>query len=182
MMNKYLYRAKLKEIRDAAKDPAGPKGTHPGGKQWFTTRKVGSYSSIKLKGDDATIRLVFNTADLYIQGFTTPKGSFKFTDATWNIGAKNIGYGGAYRDIGWERLTPYKGFTVDDVSMAINNIANCSTPKEWDAHRGSVAKLVIAFAEGARMHTVQDWIENGRDIPNVDWGPEGGKVLALVKG
>jgi hypothetical protein len=32
------------------------------------------------------------------------------------------------------------------------------------------------------MHTVQDWIENGRDIPNVDWGPEGGKVLALVKG
>lgn len=181
-MNVYLYRAKLREIRDAAKDPTGAQGVHPNGKRWWTTPRNGIYSSVKLKGDGGSIKIVFKTSDLYIQGFITPRGSYKFTDATWNIAANNIGYGGAYRDMGWNRLTPYKGFSIADVSMAINNIMGCSTANHWEAHKQSVVKLVIAFAEGARMHTIQDWVERGQDIPNVDWGPAGGKILALVQG
>lgn len=181
-MNLYLYRAKLREIRNAAKDPAGPQGIHPSGRRWWTTPANGVYTTVKLKGDDGFLKIVFKTSDLYIQGFITSHGSYKFTDATWNIAANNIGYGGAYREMGWSRLTAYKGFTVDDVNMAVNNVMSCRTATQWEAHKQSVVRLVIAFAEGARMHTIQEWIEKGQDIPNVDWGTGGGKVLALVQG
>jgi len=180
-MNKQLYRAKLKEIRDAAKDPAGAAGVHASGKKWHTTPNNATYFEIKLKGDDGTLKIIFQRWNLYVQGFTSSKGSFKFTDATWNIAAGNIGFASDYRSMGWDRLSAYKGFSVDDINMAINNIMNCSTATQWAAQKQSIVKLVIAFAEGSRMHSIQQLIENGSDIPDVDWNARVNE-LALVKG
>ena len=180
-MNKYLYRSKLKEIRDAAKDPAGATGVHASGKKWHTTPNNATYFEIKLKGNDGTLKIIFRRWNLYVQGFSSSKGSFKFTDATWNIAAGNIGFASDYKSMGWPRVSAYKGFTFDDIKMAVDNLANCSTTTQWEAQKQSIVKLVIAFAEGSRMHSVQDLIENHSDIADVDWNARVNE-LALVKG
>jgi len=181
-MNKHLYRAKLKEIRDIAKDPNAASGVHVSGKRWHTTPNNAIFSTIKLKGDgQQSIKLVFGQRDLYLQGFITPQGAFRFTDATWNIAATNIGYTSDYTSMGWDRISAYPGFSFGDIEFSIANVMNCSSTKDWAANKQSVVKLVIAFIEGARMHSIQALVEEGSAISTVKWSsPE--NELALVKG
>lgn len=183
-MNKALYRAKLKEIRDAVTNPAGASGVHAiGGKKWATTFSAGAtFARIKLKGGESTITIVFQKSDMYVQGFETPHGKFKFTDAVWAIDATSIGYGSSYASLGWNRLSAFTAFDAGDLSMAIDNVAGCQTAGHWLAHKSSLTKLVIAFAEGARFHSVQDSVESKTGVHDIDWNAGGARVLALVKG
>lgn len=181
LLNKYLYRAKLKEIRDFAKDPAGATGVHVNGKRWHTTPVNALFSKIKLQGNGSWLRMVFGQRDLYVQGFENQYGSFKFTDATWNIAATGVGFTSDYASMGWPRLSAFKGFSFDDIAVAIDNIATCNTTIKWAAQKQSIVRLVIAFAEGARMHSIQQLVEEGKDIANVKWDATANE-LALIKG
>lgn len=185
-MNKYLYRAKLREIRTACSNPAGATGSCLAtGSRWTTTYPTGSgFFYLKIIGDQQTspIRLVFDKHDLYIQGFITQHGNFKFDNARWDINAVLIGYDDDYDKMGWDRSQPYASFTSDyQLNVAISNVANAHNRAKWSACKNSVVQLVLAFAEGARMHNIQKCVENGIAITDVKWDSSRND-LALHKG
>lgn len=125
--------------------------------------------------------MVFGQRYLYVHGFENQYGSFKFIDATWNIAGAGVGFASDYTSMGWHRLSAFKGFSFDDIAMAIDNIATCNLPIKWVAQKQSIVRLVIALAEGARMHSIQQLIEEEKDIANVKWDATANE-LALIKG